>query len=169
MSDTCKQAHQIVSDVQSAYRGLATRLAGMTGKTPEAFSQHGREPKSLNPLQTGSPSPVTHFMQYCRLYEGGEPSSGRMLSDRVHAALSAEFAENDLLNVTQNDLHISIIDEVADVKKQLLKIDLNNATRNELLGFETECDEAVEAIMQAKSRARVIRATRSVERLDRSK
>lgn len=154
MSNTCtKEAWEIVREVFEEYRGLPGKLARLKSKSSETFSQHGREPRSINPDQTGSPSPASHFQKYCREFEAVERGAGRMLSQRICASLDEEFAVNDLLTVTQQDLHVNIIDENHDVQRFLARTDLETATRNEHLIFQRECDEAQEAIAQAKSRS----------------
>ncbi len=152
---TRTDAHQIVHDVQEAFRGLAAKLSAITDKTASWYQSHGRTPKTEDALANGNVSPVTHYMRYARQYEAAEPGSGRMLSNRVFAALDMEFAEKDLRDVTQSHLHVDVIDEVGDVQRWLAKFDLHNATRNELLGFERECNEANDAICAARARARV--------------
>jgi hypothetical protein len=89
--------------------------------------------------------------------------SGRTLNNLVHEALDSEFAENALGNTTQSDLQVGILSEVCDVEKWLVKVDLATAARPQLLEFEKECDEAVGAILEAKSRARLIRIKRQIK------
>jgi hypothetical protein len=156
-------AYEIVKSVFEKYRGLPERLAGITAKTADLFRSHGYQPKTENPMACGNPSPVTHYMTYCRQYEGGMSGSGRTLNNLVHEALDSEFAENALGNTTQSDLQVGILSEVCDVEKWLVKVDLATAARPQLLEFEKECDEAVGAILEAKSRARLIRIKRQIK------
>lgn len=149
------EAHEIVHSVLEVFRGLPARLASITGKSPSWYQSHGRTPKTLDPVANGNVSPVTHYMRYARKYEMAEPGSGRMLSNRVHAELDAEFAESDLIAVPQRNLEVDVIDQTCDVQKWLARFDIENASRNELLGFEKECDEASDAISAAKARARL--------------
>lgn len=121
--------YEIVHAVLDKFRGLPERLARITDKTPEWYRSHGREPKTSNPEMSGNVSPVTHYMRYCGLFEAVHPGAGRMLSNRVHGVLDAEFAERDALLSSPVDL--------------------------ELLVFQRECDEACDAILAAKARARV--------------
>ena len=100
----------------------------------------------------------------CRQYEAAMPSAGRMLSNRVHAALDAEFAENDLREVSQVDIEVGVIDEVCDVQKWLARFDIDQASRNELVVFQTECKQAIDAIMQAQSRAKAREIAVSMKR-----
>lgn len=147
------EPYALVHSVHEEYKH-AEKLARITGKSAEIYRSHGREPKSSNPIANGNVSPVTHYMSYCELYEAAEPGSGRMLNARVHEELETRFTERDL-KTTQRDLHIGVEDETCDVRKWLASHDIPNATRMELLDFERECDEAIEAINQAKSKARV--------------
>lgn len=147
-------AHEIVHTVLEAFRGLPAKLASITDKSASWYQSHGRTPKTDDPVANGNCSAVTHYMRFARLYETAEPGSGRMLSNRVYAALDAEFAARDLLDSSQSELHIDVIDETCDVEKWLARFDLENASRKDLLEFETECDEAIEAVLNAKSKAR---------------
>lgn len=101
-------AHEIIKNVQERYRGIAIKLAGVTGKCEEWFHSHGREPKTRNPLQSGNLSPVDHFMTYCRQYEACETGAGQMIAESVCAVLTAEFTPG---GVTIADVH----KEAADV------------------------------------------------------
>lgn len=159
-----KEAHEIVKSVQSAYRKVVKGMARITGKSEEWFYSHGREPKTQNPLQSGNNSAVTDFMLYARQYEAADQGAGRCLNNRVHAALDAEFSEQDLFHVEQSDLHVGVIDETSDVQKWLARFEIESATRKELVDFEDECEQAIEAIQTAQSHARAARRIIEMER-----
>jgi len=147
------QAHEIVNQVQSAYKGIAAKLALFTGKSEELFRSHGREPKSRNPLQSGNVSPVTAYIEYVHKYQAAHRGAGQTLNARVHASLNAEFAECDM-SVSAIDLHENLIDEHCDVQKWLARFQMDTATAKQLAVFELECDEAMDALLAAKARAR---------------
>lgn len=149
------EAHEIVHGVLEVFRGLPSRLASITGKSASWYQSHGRTPKTFDPVANGNVSPVTHYMRYARKFEMAEPGSGRMLNNRVHAELDSEFAQMDLHEVPQRNLEVDVIDQTCDVQKWLARFDIENASRNDLLGFEKECDQALDAIAAAKARARV--------------
>lgn len=148
------KAYEIIHTVFEAYRGLPERLATLTGKASQLYRSHGYEPKTDNPMAGGIPSPTTHFIQQCELYEAAKPGAGQMLVNRVHAELCQRFAEHDLTRVTDRDIECEVIDQNHDVQKWLASKDIDTASRNELICFERECDEAIEAIHAAKARAR---------------
>jgi hypothetical protein len=148
-------AHLIVKQVHDAYPKVPEKMAMLLGKTAETFRSHHREPKSRNPLQTGNTSPVTHYIEYVHRNEAAVPGAGRMMNNRVYASLNSEFDEDD--GISQEDLHENLLDEACDVNKWLAKFDLEHATPNQLIVFERECDEAVDAINAAKSKARSLR------------
>ena len=150
-------AWEIVAAVQAKFRGLPVKVAAMNGKTDEWYSSHGRQPKTENPLSSGNVSEVEHYMRYCRKYEGGIRGAGKALNDRVHKALSLEFAENDLAEVTHSALHGAVADEFHDVNKWLINFDFETATIRQLKDFEGECDELMEVINTAKSSGRARR------------
>jgi hypothetical protein len=79
------------------------------------------------------------------------------MSNRTNDALQSEFAESDLGNTTQQEINVNVLAETCDVEKWLARFDLAKASNSELRDFEQECDEAIEAILAAKARARVIR------------
>lgn len=147
-------AHEIIHTVLTAFRGLPVKLAAITDKSASWYQSHGRAPKTEDAIANGNCSPVTHYMRYCRLFETSEPGAGKMINHRVHAALDQEFSEQDLTDIRQSELHVDVIDETCDVEKWLARFDIQRASRNDLLGFETECDEAIEAVFAAKSSAR---------------
>lgn len=151
------KAYEIIYSVLEAYSGLPGKLARMTGKTDTWHRSHGYEPRTSNPLSNGNKSAVDDYMAFCERYEAVERGSGRMLSSRVFAELDSRFAENDFTEDSQRDLHVGIETETCDVRKWLASFDVENASRNDLMNFEQQCDEAVEAIYKAKGRARVIR------------
>lgn len=149
------EAHQIVSQIHSAYPKLIGKLARATATTEEWWRSHHREPKTRNPSQSGNVSPVTHYIDYCNQHEAVEPGSGRMLSNRVHASLTAEFDDGDHLD--QEDITDIVLDEGCDVNKWLARFDMKTATERQLHYFETQCDEAIDAILRAKAKARLMR------------
>lgn len=151
------QAHQIIKDVHEAFPKAVRNLAKITGKSEELFHSHGREPKTMNPLQSGNKSPVTHFIEYCYQHEAAEPASGLMLINRVHESLTAEFTECDL---TQNELHENLVDEQADVMRWLINFEFADATPNQLIAFERECSELIEKAADAMAKARSTRRTK---------
>lgn len=148
------EAHQIVKQVHEAYPTLVRKLSRILGRCEELFHSHGRIPKTRNPLQSGNVSPVTHYIEYCHQYEAGEPGAGKMLNNRVHASLTAEFTECDL---TEAEIHESLIDEHCDVDKWLVRFDIAHATPNQLIAFERECADHMEALSRALSKARAER------------
>ena len=150
-----KEAHEIVKSVQTAYKKVVTGMARITAKSEEWFYSHGREPKTQNPLQSGNKSPVTDYMTYCRQYDAAERGAGRCLSNRVHSTLDAEFSEGDLIHTDQCTLHVDVIEETSDVEKWLAQFQIDEATRKDLKAFEDECEQAMEAIIAARGRARV--------------
>jgi hypothetical protein len=158
-------AYEIVKSVFEKYRGLPERLAGITAKTADLFRSHGYQPKTENPMACGNPSPVTHYMTYCRQYEGGMSGSGRTLNNLVHEALDSEFAENDIGSITQQEINVSVLSESCDVEKMLASIKLDEASNPQLRLFEGECDDAINAFMLAKARARVIRKQRELRKV----
>lgn len=160
------ESHQIIRTVFDAFRGLPAKLAAISDKSESWYQSHGRTPKTEDPTANGNVSAVTHYMRYARQFEVVEPGSGRMLNNRVHAALDQEFSTRDLHEVSQGDLHVGVIDETCDVEKWLARFDIKHASRTELLGFERECDEAIESMLTAKSIARA--RIRMIE-LERSK
>jgi hypothetical protein len=159
-----QKPYEIIAKVQEAFRGLPGKLGRITGKSDTWWRSHSYEPRNANPLSNGNPSPVTEYMAFCELYNAAEPDAGRMMNHRVHAELEARFAENDLTDTSQCDLHTEILDESCDVSKLFARIDLETASKPELLNFETECDEAIEAYHAAKSRARAIRRQMDMKR-----
>jgi hypothetical protein len=148
------EPYRIVHSIMDAYRGLPEKLARITALSAEWYRSHGREPKTANPLAGGNVSPVTHYMRYCGLFEAGMPGAGRMLNNRVFAALDAEFAERDLLLSDPVDLEVNVIKQGCDVQTWLAKFDIDTASLPDLVMFQNECDESTDAILAAKARAR---------------
>lgn len=146
------EAHQIVGQVHEAFPKVPDRLALLFGKTAELFRSHHREPKSRNPSQSGNTSPVTHYIEYVHRYEAAVPGAGRMLSNRVHASLTAEFDDEDIL--TEVEHFETIADESLDVKKWLAKYKFRDATPNQLVSLEREIGEAIDALQDALGDAR---------------
>ena len=163
MRETFTHAFQIVHSVHERFRGLPSKLSAMTGKSQQWFGSHGLEPKSVNPLSSGSISEVEHFMRYCRLFEGAVRGAGRYLIDRVHHELTLEFADDDA-DASQGEIHAEMTSEVCDVSVWLSRFDMDTASLPQLRAFETECDEALDAIERAKAAARAKRRVISVER-----
>jgi hypothetical protein len=147
------EPYEIVHDVHDTYKGICEKLSRITGKCVEIYRSHGREPKTHNPLASGNVSAVTHYYTYVRLHEAAEPGAGVMLNNRVHADLDAEFAAISP-TVPQKDIHVPIINEVCDVEKWLASFDIEQATRPQLVAFEDECSEAIDALLAAKAQAR---------------
>lgn len=157
------EPHEIVNQVLTAFKGIPDKLSRFTGKTAELFRSHGREPKSRNPASSGNTSPVTNYMEYIHQYEAAERGAGKMLNNRVHASLDAEFSADDMLT-PQSDLHIQVEDETCDVRKWLTKFRISDASEKNLAAFELECDEAIDALNDAKAKARATRRVRQSER-----
>jgi hypothetical protein len=147
--------HDVVHAVLETFKGLPERLSAITGKSAEIYRSHGRMPKTIDPIASGNVSPVTHLMTYARLLEAAMPGAGRMLISRLFAALDTEFRE--ITNKTQSEIHLHIEDESCDVRKSLARKNLDKCTPSELRTFEAECDEAIEAFQDAKSKARSLR------------
>ena len=147
--------YQIVHSIFEQFKSLPKKLADMNGKSEEWYRSHGRESKTINPASSGNVSPVDHFMQYCRKFEGGIRGAGKALNSRVYAALEDEFAENERLDIDHVEMEIGVIDETTDVQKWLARFDIKKASKLELMNFENQCNEAAEAIATARSQARV--------------
>ncbi len=148
---------QIVAPILDRFRGLPARLAGMSEKSAEWYSSHGRESRTDNPVSSGNISPVDHYMRFVRMYEGGKVGAGRALNNAVHRALESEIADADADTIPQSELSVSVLDETCDVSKWLARFNIDTATRNDLIRFETDCDEAMDTILAAKARARLAR------------
>ena len=144
---------QIVSKIYAKYRGLPVKLSALNGKTDEWYASHGRVSKTDNPNQSGNLSPVDHYLRYCRLFEASDNGAGAMLNTRVYEALREEFTETEIDETDQCDIECRVIKEECDVQTWLAKFDIDTAPKRDLVQFMSECDEAVEAIMAAKSRA----------------
>ena len=158
------QAHEIVGQVQEAFKKVAGNLANLTGKTSEWFNSHGREPKTQNPLQTGNVSPVTHFIQYVRQYQAAEPGAGKMLNNRVHAELEMEFGGADCADLSQKDLHAGVLKESFDVLRCLNEFDFENLSVTELAAMEEEGAQLRDKASEYVSHIRAIRKMRTAER-----
>ncbi len=149
------QAHEIVKQIHDAFPGLPQKLEMITGKSAEWWNSHHREPKSRNPLQTGNVSPVTHYIEYVHQNEAAKPGSGHMMNNRVHAALNADFIADDL--VTETELQIDTINEVADVHRWFAEFDFDDATPNQLATFERDCGDVIDAMHANIAKARAVR------------
>jgi hypothetical protein len=97
------EAHQIIANIHIKFPQLCRRASKITGKSEEFYRSHHRESKSRNPEATGNCSPLTHFLEFCHLYEAASPGAGQCLIDLLHAALTAEFAGGE--PVTIADIH----------------------------------------------------------------
>lgn len=161
-------AFEIIRTVFDAFKSLPVKLAAMNGKSEEWYRSHARESKTLNPASSGNVSPVDHYMQYCRKFDGGIRGAGRALSSRVYAALEDEFAENDRLDIDHVEMEVGVIDETADVQKWLARFDIKHASKLELLAFENHCNEAIERISEARGQARVQAKIIDIKREDES-
>jgi hypothetical protein len=159
------EAHEIVHQVLDAFKGLAVRLERITGKTSEWFSSHGREPKTRNPLQTGNPSPVTHYMQYVRQFEAGEKGAGQMLNHRVHAELDMEFADARCTEIAQKEWHNGVLKESFDVLKNLNECNFADADLSQLKQMEEEGAELRDVASDYVSHIRAIRRQRENKNL----
>lgn len=149
--------YRIVHDVHEQFRGLPDKLSGITGKSSDWHRSHGYEPKTENPLAYGNVSDAAKFVMMCRRYESAAEGAGRLLSDRIHRALTIEFADGDLGAVDQCDLEVDVINQSCDVQTWLARFDIDDADRASLITFEDECDQAIDAVMRAKARARARR------------
>lgn len=155
------EAHEIIGQVHDAFPKLPSKVARLKGVSDELIRSHHREPKSRNPLASGNTSATTHFIQQCHEYEAAERSAGRMLANRVHASLTAEFDDGDHLD--QEDITDNVLDEGCDVNKWLSRFKMETATERQLHYFETQCDEAIDAILRAKAKARSFRRLNKLE------
>lgn len=157
------EAHQIVSQIHSAYPKLIGKLARATATTEEWWRSHHREPKTRNPSQSGNVSPVTHYIDYCNQHEAVEPGSGRMLNNRVFASLNAEFdISDDLCPVELSD---AIHDEGNDVQKWLSKFRMKDASPQELLNFENQIAENIDALQDALGLSRSLRRQKESQKV----
>lgn len=154
-SNTMRNAYEIVHAVFDAYRGLPVKLASISMKSEEWFRSHGYKPKTEHPEANGNLSPVDHFMRYVRKFNAAEPGAGLMLSNRVHEALHDELSGIEIIDVSNADLACDVITESGDVSKWFIKFDIEDASRLELMAFERECNEAVDAIEAVKAKARM--------------
>jgi len=159
-----QKPYEIVNAVLDVYRALPVKLARITGKTDTWWRSHGYEPRTANPLSNGNPSDVDKYMAFVERYQAAEPGAGAMLNHRVHGELDARFNETDMFHTTQSDIHVGVINEVCDVNKWLAAKDLESASTRELSAFETECDEAIEALHDAKAKARSLKREKQIVR-----
>lgn len=155
------EAHEIVGQVHDAFPNVAIKVARLKSVSAEIIRSHHREPKTHNPLSSGNTSPVTHFIEYCHLYEAAKPGAGRLLSDRVHSSLTAEFSEGETME--QRDIETSLLTEHCDVQAWLASNELDQASPRKLSAFETECAELIEQLTMARAKARSIRRQKDAE------
>lgn len=149
------EPHQIIGQVHEAFPSLTTKVARIAGVSAETIRSHHREPKSRNPNSSGNTSPVTHYIEYVHRNEAAERGAGRMMANRVHASLISEMDEDD--GLSQAEHFDAIADENCDVQKWLGRFQIDTATPNQLIAFERECSEAIEALLAAKASARKAR------------
>lgn len=149
------EAHEIIGQVHEAFPKLPVKVARIRSVSAEMIRSHHREPKSRNPLGSGNTSPVTAYMEYVHQYEGGEGGAGRMLNNRVYASINAELDEGD--EIATADHFDAVAEESLDVEKWLARHDLNDATPNQIAGFEREVLENLDALNRALTDARRIR------------
>ena len=154
------EAHEILEAVQDTYKRVVSRLASLTGKTTEWYSSHAREPRKLNPLQSGNVSPVTHYMQFARQYEAAEKGAGRMLNNRVHAELDMEFAEVGEIDCSQKKFHAGILRESFDVLHCLNEYDFESEDLSVLKQAEEEAAQLRDEASDLVSHIRAIKKFR---------
>lgn len=160
------EAHEIVSAVQDKYRGLAVEMDAITDKGASTYRSHCLEPKTRNPLASGNPSPVTHFMLYARQYEKAKPGAGSDLIDLVHSELEAEFSgDSDICS--EGELQAKALKESFDVLQRLANCDFAQLSIGELLTLETDCDEMADIAILVKTNARRVRREKEMERRNR--
>jgi hypothetical protein len=139
--------------------GLPVELAKITGLRVirgTALTATSLEPTIL--YRTATSRTVHDYLTYVRQFEAADRGAGQLSEhSRTQPACPGIRRERLEQRPSQGEIHVEIEEETCDVRKWLAGKDLTTASRNELLGFEKECDEAVQAIMDAKSRARVIR------------
>jgi hypothetical protein len=156
------EAHQIIRQVLDTFKGLPVKLERITSKSAEWWRSHGREPKTQNPLQSGNPSEVTHYMKFARRYEAAEKGAGKMLVRRVGAELEMEFSESDCIE-SQSELHAGVLKESFDVLKCLGESDFKHLTNPELLAIEEEGAQLRDKASDFVSHVRAIRKMRESE------
>lgn len=157
------EAHEIIHQVLETFRKLPKKLAGITGKSAEWFSSHGREPKTQNPLQTGNLSPLSHYIQFVRQYEAAEKGAGKMLNRRVFGEIEAEFCEMSETQ-SQADLHAGVLKESFDVLKILGESDFAHLSLAQLAAIEEEGRQLQDAASDFVSHVRAVRRMREAKR-----
>jgi hypothetical protein len=158
------EAHEIIRQVQDTFKKVSENMAKLTGKVPELYRSHGREPKTHNPSASGNVSPVTHYLQYVRQYEASERGAGRMLSNRVHAELEMEFSENTLPDCSEKEFHAGVLKESFDVLDCLNKYDFAGASKAELDKIEEEAAQLRDQASDLVSHIRAIKKVRENQR-----
>lgn len=155
------KAYEIIENVLHAFRGLPVRLEAITEKSAEWFRSHGREPKNRNPLASGNRSPLDHYLKFIRLYEAAQTGAGKMLNNRVHAELQAEFNETD--KICQIALHTAVLKESFDVLKALNEADFADRSTSELAAIENEVMELRDAADNVFAHVRKIKIQKKMK------
>ncbi|MCD9188277.1 MAG: hypothetical protein LUM44_17810 [Pyrinomonadaceae bacterium] len=159
------EAHEIVNQVQEAFKKLASQMSKLFGKTSEWYNSHGREPKTQNPIQSGNVSPVTHYMQFARQYEAAQNGAGKMLNRRVYEELEMEFTADsaDSAATEQKEHHASVLKESFDVLDGLNKKEFTECSSSELTALEEEAAQLRDVASDLVSHLRAIRKLRGVK------
>jgi hypothetical protein len=147
---------EIIQQIQEKFPKICYKLAGITGKTYEWFSSHGREAKTHNPLASGNLSPVDHILTYARQYEAADRGAGLMLIHRIAAELQLEFEGCQNAKETKEILN-SLLREFSDVAQELNNCDTSKWHKSDYAYAETQCDELSEIALTCKSKFRVLR------------
>ena len=153
------EAHEIVSQVLEAFKGLPVSLERLFQRKAELWRSHARTPKSRDALASGNVSPVTHFIQYCRQYQAAAAGAGLMLAERVAAELALEFAPDSSV-CDKSEMIEGVLKESYDVLRELNDCNFEDASTGDLSKIETECQQLAEKAQDVRAHIRAIKRIR---------
>lgn len=139
---------KVIKTVHEAYRGISSRLAELTGTSPEWWRSHGRAPSTFNEQNTGKKwQPVEDYVKAIDLYEEAFGGAGIMLSEEINQMIRCRYSRCE--KVAQAALVNSMIKESSEAVLEVNKRPFEQMNTMELETARNEVAQALEASKRA--------------------
>jgi hypothetical protein len=118
---------KIIRNVYDAFHGLPTRLAELTGLSPQWHQSHGRPPETFNEHGTGKPiREVEDMLKIVGLWEQAHKGAGVMLIEQLALAVRTQHC-NDVPRINGRELANRICEESTEA---FLKVNTDLETKS---------------------------------------
>jgi hypothetical protein len=132
-----------IKTVHTHFKGIAGRLAELTGTTAEWWNSHGRPPSTFSEQNTGKKwKPLEDYAEAIGLYEQANKGAGLMLHDQLGVMFAAAYSQ-DCPQINGQEIANKLMKEFSEACTKI-NTDLHGKNLAELEEIQREMVESQE-------------------------